>query len=264
MQNCFINSKAKLCYKQSLSTRRNCATAAYPEWLQDLEPPGVCSCPFLLTTPAAELQILGANRASGRHVQQTARSPGIRTLACPSSAWTDLTSFWRFYVLASTRNGRLGQRLDSTKAVPQKAAGGIQQPSKERAGRAARAAAAAPLPAVAMLSHGRLAYRAIFKVHCFWQEINSNGCLVSIVETVVHKPGDQRGLPNALLAQEDELELPQRVPEVAAAAGAGHEFLVFPNIFEYGFFLHLLLRRAGYFTIPFYSAWADLFECAFF
>lgn len=159
MQDCFINRKAKLRYKRSLSTRGNCATAAYPERLQDSEPPGACPCPFPPTTPEAELQILGANHASGRHAQQTAGSPGRGTRARPRSARRDLTSFWSFY-----------QKWE-TGAVSAKAAG-IAAALKARAGRAAR-----PAAAVAVLSPGRLTHRAILEIHRFGQEINPDGCL---------------------------------------------------------------------------------------
>lgn len=43
--------------------------------------------------------------------------------------------------------------------------------------RTAHTAAAAAMSTVATLPHRRLTYRAIFKIHCFRQEINSNGCL---------------------------------------------------------------------------------------
>ena len=39
--------------------------------------------------------------------------------------------------------------------------------------------------------------------------------LVGIVEAVIHEPGDERGLAHALLPEEHQLELPQRVAEVS-------------------------------------------------
>lgn len=102
--------------------------------------------------------------------------PGIWTLACLNFAWKIFTSFYGYQILTSTINRRVGQWFDS-KAVPLKAAGRFQQPLEERPGETAHTATAAPMTAVAMLSHRCLTYRAIFKIHCFWQEINSNGRL---------------------------------------------------------------------------------------
>ena len=47
--------------------------------------------------------------------------------------------------------------------------------------------------------------------------------LVGVVKAVVHEPGDQRCLPHALLSQEHQLELPQRISKVT---GRRHYFSV--------------------------------------
>ncbi len=39
--------------------------------------------------------------------------------------------------------------------------------------------------------------------------------LIRVVERVVHEPGDEGRLAHGLLAQEDEFELAQRIPELA-------------------------------------------------
>jgi len=56
---------------------------------------------------------------------------------------------------------------------------------------------------------------AILQVHGLREEVNSDRRLVRVVEAVVHEASDQRGFPHALLAQEDQLELPQRIAKIS-------------------------------------------------
>jgi len=53
----------------------------------------------------------------------------------------------------------------------------------------------------------------VFQIHCLRQEIDADGGLVGVVEGIIHEPGDEGGLSDRLLSEEDELELPEGVVE---------------------------------------------------
>lgn len=55
------------------------------------------------------------------------------------------------------------------------------------------------------------ANRPVLQVHGLGEEIDTDRGLVGVVETVIHEPGDERGLANRLLPKEDQLEFPQRI-----------------------------------------------------
>ena len=66
-------------------------------------------------------------------------------------------------------------------------------------------------------------HRPVLQVHGLGQEVDADRSLVSIVEGVVHEPRDERGLAHRLLAEEDQLELPEWV--VKRVARRGHDEL---------------------------------------
>ena len=57
-------------------------------------------------------------------------------------------------------------------------------------------------------SHG-----PVLQVHRLGEEVDADGGLVGVVEGVIHEPGDEGCFAYRLLAEEDELELSERVVE---------------------------------------------------
>lgn len=68
-------------------------------------------------------------------------------------------------------------KLVSDKGCPSEGCCGILAAVGGTASGIACTVTTAPRTAVAMLSQRCLTYRAVFQIHRFWQEINSNGCL---------------------------------------------------------------------------------------